>query len=428
MVTMGHARLCRRHLSLSLSGGRDDTAGRAAPCNNGSSVHEQRDASASGATSDVAGISGIGGQNSSTSSGADRAREEKPKSMVRRVLGACLSLALILFIFIGVIPQFANYQQAWTAIQNMAPRWWIAILIAATVNQISFVWPYQAVFEHLRFRHGFLETQTTTAISNTVPAGGAVAIGMTFRMFSSFGFTNVPISTAVVATGIWNLAFKFGLPIVAVILLVVTGQSTGGAVPAAIVGIVVIVVSGVVLWLTFRSEASAHRVGHLGDRVTNWLLHFFHGAPSDRLERSLLHFRDQTNDVVHRRGWLLTWTVLASQIAVFVLVFCCVRACAIPASQVSFLEVLLSFAVARLAGAIPVTPGGLGTVDAAFIGMLTAFGANSSDALAADLVWRATTYFPPIFIGIGTYLVWKRGMVRGRYTKTPDVSPTLAQS
>jgi uncharacterized protein (TIRG00374 family) len=72
---------------------------------------------------------------------------------------------------------------------------------------------------------------------------------------------------------------------------------------------------------------------------------------------------------------------------------------------------------------IPLTPGGLGTIDAAFIGMLTALGANSSDALAADMVWRATTYFPPIFIGIITYALWKRGMVKGLYAKSPDAEP-----
>ena len=53
------------------------------------------------------------------------------------------------------------------------------------------------------------------------------------------------------------------------------------------------------------------------------------------------------------------------------------------------------------------------SVDAAFTGMLIAFGATSSHALAADLVWRATTYFPPIFIGIVTYLIWKRGLAQG---------------
>ena len=346
----------------------------------------------------------------------------KKKPVWRRVAGGLASLALIVLIFVGVIPQFASYQGAWAAIEGMSWGWWVAIGVAAVVNQVSFVWPYQAVLPHLRFWHGFYETQTSTAVSNTVPAGGAVAIGITFGMFGSFGFSNVAITTAVATTGIWNLAFKFGLPIVAVVLVAVTGQSTAGAVSVALLGVLVIAVSGTVLWLVFRSAASAHWVGRLGDRVLNWLLHFFHKPKSDRLERAVLDFRDQTNDMVHERGWLLTAAVVASQLAVFVLVLFCVRAVGITAGTVSFSAVLLSFAVARLAGAIPVTPGGLGTVDVAFIGMLTAFGATSNDALAADLMWRATTYFPPIFIGLVTYLVWKRGLAKGTYAKDPDVT------
>ena len=346
--------------------------------------------------------------------------------MRRQALGALLSLALILFIFLGVIPQFASYRTAWTAIQAMSAGWWVAILIAAVVNQLSFVWPYQAVLPHLRFRHGFLETETTSAISNTVPAGGAIAVGMTFRMFASFGFSNVPISTAVVTTGIWNLAFKFGLPIVAVVLVGVTGQSVAGAVGAAVLGVMLIAVSAVGLWLVFRSAESAHWVGRLGDRFVNWLLHFFHKPSSDRLERSVLHFREQTNDIVHRRGLVLTVAVVASQLAVFVVLLFSARAVGISSSQVGFLEVLLAFAIGRLAGAIPVTPGGLGTTDAVLIGMLTAFGASSNDALAADMVWRATTYFPPIFIGLFSYALWKRGVSKGTYGERPDARPFAA--
>ena len=34
---------------------------------------------------------------------------------------------------------------------------------------------------------------------------------------------------------------------------------------------------------------------------------------------------------------------------------------------------------------------------------------------------RATTYVPPILIGIVTYLAWKRGLAVGIYAKGPDV-------
>ena len=350
----------------------------------------------------------------------------KRKPLGRRIIGLVISVGLILVIFLGVIPQFANYSEAWDAIQKMAPGWWVALGIATVVNQMSFVWPYQAVLPHLRYRHGFMETQTTSAISNTVPAGGAVAIGMTFKMFGSYGFSPVAISTAVLTTGVWIMSFKLGLPIIAVVLVGVTGQNTGGVVGAAVLGVVVIVVLGLLLWLVFRSPTTALWIGRLGDRAVNWVLHFVHKPKTDRVQQSVLHFRDETTDVIHQRGWLLTLAVLASQGSVLVLVFFCTRSVGITAKEVSDLEVLLAIAVARLVGVIPLTPGGLGTIDAAFIGMLSALGANSSVALAADMMWRVTTYFPPIFIGILTYFIWKRGMTKGIYAKDPDVKPAPA--
>ncbi len=104
---------------------------------------------------------------------------------------------------------------------------------------------------------------------------------MTFRCSNRSVQSDVAISTAVVATGMWNLGFKFGLPIVAVTLVLLTGQSTAGTLALAALGVVIIVVAGVVIWLTLRDDRSAQFVGRLGDRVVNWFLHFLHREPSD---------------------------------------------------------------------------------------------------------------------------------------------------
>jgi len=61
---------------------------------------------------------------------------------------------------------------------------------------------------------------------------------------------------------------------------------------------------------------------------------------------------------------------------------------------VTWAEALAAYSFARVALVIPVTPGGLGTVDAALSAVLAGFGATGSQALAADLVWRAATYVP----------------------------------
>jgi putative heme transporter len=330
----------------------------------------------------------------------------RPTRRWQRALGPAASLVLLILIVVGVIPQFASYSSAWTRIAHVETWSWVAIAAAATVNQISGIWPYQAAMPGLRFWQGLLQIETATAISNTVPAGGAVAIGMTYRMFSSFGFADVVISSAVVTTGIWNLAAKFVLPVTAIAVLAIIAPPSTQAVGAALTGVVALVVLAVTAWLVLRSEAGVRWLGRLGDRAVNWVGHFFHKSPGDRVERSLVHFGSQTVKTVRRRGWLLTAATMANQAVGFVLVLIIVRAVGITAGQVTFAAVFTSFAVARLAGAIPITPGGLGTLDAAFISVMTTFGASSSQALTADLVWRLTTYFLPILCGVLTYVIW----------------------
>jgi putative heme transporter len=338
----------------------------------------------------------------------DQPGRREPTKRWHKVLGAGASLILLVVILVEVVPKFASYSRAWAAMSHLSAWWWVVIAGVALVNQISGVWPYQAALPGLRFWDGFLEIETTGAIANTVPAGGAVAIGMTYKMFSSFRFSAVDISTAVVTTGIWNFAAKLGLPVAAVALLAMTAHPTARVLDAAIAGVVAIVVAGVALWLLFRFAAGARLLGRLADRGINWVRHLFGKPATNRIERSLSEFKSQTADIVRRRGWPLTWTTLANQLVGFVLVLIIVRAVGIPAGQVGYIAVFTSFAIARLAGAIPITPGGLGTLDAAFISLMTAFGASSSRALAADLIWRLMVYLLPIIPGIVTYVVWLR--------------------
>jgi uncharacterized protein (TIRG00374 family) len=231
---------------------------------------------------------------------------------------------------------------------------------------------------------------------------------MTYRMVSSFGFSGVDISTAVITTGIWNFAAKLGLPVAAVALLSITSHSTPTVRGAALAGVVAIAAAAVVLWLVFRSAAGAHGLGRLADRVVNWVGRSRRKPATDRIERSIVRFKDQTVHTARNRGWLLTWTTLANQFTGFVLLLIIVRAIGITSDKVTLIAVFTSFAVARLAGAIPITPGGLGTQDATFVSIMTTFGASSSRALAADLVWRLMMYFLPILPGIVTYLIWIR--------------------
>jgi len=64
--------------------------------------------------------------------------------------------------------------------------------------------------------------------------------------------------------------------------------------------------------------------------------------------------------------------------------------------------------LARLATAVPVTPGGVGVVEAVLIGGLVAAGGAKAEVVAAVLVFRALTWLLPIPVGVGTYLWWRK--------------------
>jgi uncharacterized protein (TIRG00374 family) len=57
---------------------------------------------------------------------------------------------------------------------------------------------------------------------------------------------------------------------------------------------------------------------------------------------------------------------------------------------------------------IPLTPGGLGFVDAGLVGTLTLAGVAPQDALLATLTYRLVSYWLPIPAGGVAYLAFRR--------------------
>jgi uncharacterized protein (TIRG00374 family) len=84
--------------------------------------------------------------------------------------------------------------------------------------------------------------------------------------------------------------------------------------------------------------------------------------------------------------------------------------------------VLLAFAASAVLGMIPITPGGLGFVEAGLTAMLTLSGIPATDALLATLAYRMFQYWLPIPAGFFAYLLFRR-----RYGRPSDLpSPSEA--
>jgi uncharacterized protein (TIRG00374 family) len=71
---------------------------------------------------------------------------------------------------------------------------------------------------------------------------------------------------------------------------------------------------------------------------------------------------------------------------------------------------------AELLALIPLTPGGLGFVEAGLVGALTLAGVPGRDAVAATLLYRLVAYWLPLPEGGIAYLLFRR-----RYPDRPVV-------
>ena len=327
----------------------------------------------------------------------------------KQIIAGIITLVTLVFVFGVVFPQFADYGEAWDAVQKMSTISLVLLLVMTVVLIIVYVWPYQAALPGLKYGPGFVVRQTSFLISNVIPAGGAFGLAIQYAMLNSYRFGAAETTAAIGITSTWNTFVTLSLPVFGAVALVIIGQGTSQAYALAGIGLLAI---GAIVGLfvaIFWSEGNARKVGGLADRVIGWAYGLFKREPSFDATDWVVHFRNSTVDVIKGRWLRITATNYFQQFMQFLILWAAVYAVQGGTSApVTFVEALVAYAFGRLASFIPVTPGGLGTVDAAITGILVAFGAANSDALAAVMVWRALTYFPQVFIGAGTFLVWRR--------------------
>jgi putative heme transporter len=195
----------------------------------------------------------------STAPVAERTR--KPLGW-KRIVGYTISIAIVVAIFWWAIPKFADYRDVWAAIKTLTPFETWSLVAATAFNLLTYWWANQAALPGLGIGKAAVLTQTTTSVANTLPAGGAIAVGLTYSILDSWGFTGTSVALYVGVTGIWNIFTKLALPMLALVFLALSGHLTTTYILAAIFGLVVLSAAVGLFALVFRSEAFAIRIGN----------------------------------------------------------------------------------------------------------------------------------------------------------------------
>ena len=333
------------------------------------------------------------------------ARRRPPPT--RRVIQGLLSVVLIVAIFYFLL-RGIDFGQVWAAIRALTGLELASLAAIAGWNLCTYAFVWMSVTPGLSFGRAMVMTQATTAVANTVPAGSAIGIGMTYGMLGSWGYSRSRTTTAVLVSGVWNSFIKLGLPVLALALVALQGNASAARVTAAALGIAGLVAAIVIFALMLRSEHMAERVGILAGRFVSRLLALVRRPPVQGWEIATVKFRNRTVDLLEHGWFPITAATLVSHLSLYLVLLTCLRDVGVSDAEVGWAEVLAVFAFARLATAVPITPGGAGVVEAVLITGLTAAGGDKAQVVAAVLVYRALTWGLPILVGVFCLLWWRK--------------------
>ena len=330
---------------------------------------------------------------------------DKKKSIILGLVG----LVFIVIIFWKVIPQIGSYSDALTALKAMSSLAIVLIVACVLLYLLTYGLPFMAATPRLKYWRSQQVNQAAFAISNGVPGGGAVGLAVQFGMLSTFGVAGTSATAAITAVGLWSTFVTLFFPVLGVVAITVFGLGGDAHALTGLLGIGILVAVVTVFVLVMRSETLARKIGALANRLIKPLRKRVKALATIDLQAPIVKFRADMYEVLKKRWGALTAAQIAVSFTQFLILYVALRGVeGWDSAGTSFAAAFAAFAIAQIGLMIPITPGGLGTVDAALIALLVGFGASTGAATAADLVWRAASFIPQIGLGVVALIAWYR--------------------
>ena len=335
--------------------------------------------------------------------------QRKKKTGKGRIIAIAVSVVVIAGVFAFALPKIANYGDVWGVVKGMSWEWVLALAAAVVINTATYGPPWVAALPGLSYWHATRVTLASTALSTVAPGGAAVGMASSFAMLKGWGFKGRPVGLAVVVTSVWNQLLILGLPIIALAGVAAEGGRNRTLELVAVIGLGIFITIVVGFAVGLSSARLARKVGDRAARFVTWAKGVIGKAPVKWRGESFVRFRDETIGLIRRRWAFLTVATLAGHLTVFVVLLVSVRAVGIPSTEVSIVEAFAAWALARVLGSIPLTPGGVGFVELGLTGVLVAFGASNDEAVAATLIYRFLTVVPTLAFGLLAAATWNVG-------------------
>lgn len=299
-----------------------------------------------------------------------------------------------------VWPSLAAVFSAGPQLRHVNPLWGIPMVLAE-IASFACMWALLRLALDVKPWFPVATAQLAgNAFSRIVPGGAAAGGAMQFDMLRQAGVGATWAATSVTAVSLISTATLLGLPVISIVSILITGAPVERNL-FRVGSIAVVVCLGAI---------AGGAVLLFADRPLLWL-----GEGLQRARNRILRRREawqdfpdrlvDERDLIRRVLGAAWWQALAFAAGNWLLdLTALLIALAAVGAEPRASVVLLAYVVAAFLGMIPITPGGLGFVEAGLVGTLSLAGIGTDQALLATLAYRLAAYWLPIPAGAIAYV------------------------
>lgn len=326
------------------------------------------------------------------------------------------------FAFYGLAPRLLDMWDQVPQLRTVSIYWFVAILLCE-VGSYACAWKLTRVaLPSVSWFVAATSQLTSNAVAKVVPGGAAIGAATGFRMLSVSGIDRGSAGAALTATAIISNGVLLCLPMVALVLSILGAPIPDGMIHVAWGGAVLAAALFAVAFSLVRFDRPIHWFARLITAIAGWVNRRLgrSGGPSvDGIVRQ----RDQMVSSLGARWRSALLAAVGNWLLDYFALVCALKACGVD-PRMSL--VLLAYAVAAVLGMVPITPGGVGFVEAGLTAMLVLAGVPSEKALLATLAYRIASYWLPLPAGLGAHFLFRHRYGRSPSRPSADGAPNTA--
>jgi hypothetical protein len=321
----------------------------------------------------------------------------------RKLVGRALMLVVTGVALYVVAPSLIATFGSLPQLETVFPAWFVPIFV---LEAIAFVCMWQLIRVALD-TDAWFDVATSqlagNALSRALPGGAATGGALQIRMLARAGYPVATTTTALTAVGLLSTAVLFVLPVLALpaVLfgLAVSSELLRGAIFAVVVAVFLLGGSSVLL----LSDNVIRALGHAID----WVLHHVRpGRPQAQpMADRLLASRNLVRGSLSASWKVAVPAAFGNQFFDYLALETSLLAVG---ADVNLFLVLLAYVAAAVLAMIPITPGGLGFVEAGLTGVLALAGVTPEHAVLATLLYRLFSYWLPLPAGLVASVLFGR--------------------